>query len=51
MKEASGEFSMTLVVIIGAIIIITILTTVLKPQMNNFIVAKWKAMTDKADSE
>ena len=32
MKEASGEFSMTLIVIIGAIIIVGILTTFLKPE-------------------
>lgn len=37
MKEASGEFSMTLIVIIGAIIIVSILTTFLKPAATNFI--------------
>ena len=37
MKETSGEFSMTVVVIIGAIIIVTILTT-LVPYMSNLII-------------
>lgn len=48
MKEASGEFSMTLIVIIGAIIIVGILTTFLKPAATNFIQDKWKDMTSKA---
>ena len=47
MKETSGEFSMTVVVIIGAIIIVTILTT-LVPYMSNFIKDKWIDMTNNA---
>lgn len=51
MKEASGEFSMTLIVIIGAIIIVTILTTFLKPAATNFIKDQWNSMTEKADQD
>lgn len=48
MKEASGEFSMTLIVIIGAIIIVGILTTFLKPEATNFIKNKWNYMTNQS---
>lgn len=49
MKEASGEFSMTVVVIVGAIIIVAILTTLL-PYMSNFISDKWTDMTNNASN-
>lgn len=45
MKETSGEFSMTVVVIIGAIILVGILTTLL-PNMSNFISDKWQDMVN-----
>lgn len=41
MKETSGEFSMTVVVIIGAILIVGILATLI-PNMSNFINDKWQ---------
>ncbi len=47
MKETSGEFSMTVVVIIGAILIVAVLTT-LVPHMSNFIGDKWQNMVNKA---
>lgn len=47
MKETSGEFSMTVVVIIGAIIVVAILNTML-PTMSNFISEKWKSMVNTA---
>ena len=47
MKETSGEFSMTVVVIIGAIILVGILST-LMPAMSDFIQEKWKDMTEQA---
>lgn len=47
MKEASGEFSMTVVVIVAAIIIVGILTLLL-PNMSDFIEEKWKDMVDSA---
>lgn len=45
MKETSGEFSMTVVVIIGAILIVGVLT-LLVPQMSNFIGDKWQSMVN-----
>ena len=47
MKETSGEFSMTVVVIIGAILIVGFLTVMVGP-MGNFIQNKWQNMVDKA---
>ena len=47
LKETSGEFSMTVVVIIGAIIIIGILYTI-APAMGNFIQNKWQDVTNAA---
>lgn len=47
MKETSGEFSMTVVVIIGAIILVGILST-LVPAMSEFIQEKWQDMTEQA---
>lgn len=49
MKETSGEFSMTVVVIIGAILIVTVLTF-LVPNMSNFISEKWTSMTNDASN-
>ena len=48
MKETSGEFSMTVVVLIGAILIVAVLTT-LVPNMSNFINNKWTNMTENAE--
>lgn len=47
MKETSGEFSMTVVVIIGAILIVAFLTTMVGP-MGNFIQEKWQDMVNDA---
>lgn len=47
MKETSGEFSMTVVVIIGAILIVAFLTFMAKP-MGNFVYDKWRSMVDEA---
>ena len=47
MKETSGEFSMTVVVIVGAIIIVGLLT-MLAPTMSDFIENKWKDMVNDA---
>lgn len=48
MKEASGELSMTVIVIVAAVIIIGILA-VLLPNMSNFIGDKWQSMVNNAD--
>lgn len=48
MKESSGELSMTVVVIVAAVILIAILRLLL-PNMSNFISDKWKDMTNSAD--
>ncbi len=47
LKEASGEFSMTVVVIVAAIIIVGILALLL-PSMSNFIQDKWQDMVNSA---
>ena len=47
MKETSGEFSMTVVVIIGAILIVAFLTAMVGP-MGNFIKNKWENMVERA---
>ena len=47
MKETSGEFSMTVVVIIGAILIVAFLTTMVTP-MGEFIKEKWQDMVNNA---
>lgn len=47
MKETSGEFSMTVVVIIGAILIVGFLTTMIGP-MGNFIQDRWERMVNEA---
>ena len=43
MKEASGELSMTVVVIVAAVAIIAILST-LVPSMGDTIKKKWESM-------
>lgn len=48
MKETSGEFSMTVVVIIGAIILVGLLST-LMPSMSNLIKNKWESMIGTAE--
>ena len=50
MKESSGELSMTVVVIVAAVILIAILRALL-PGMSNFIRDKWEDMTNKADND
>ena len=49
MKETSGEFSMTVVVIIGAIILVGLLST-LMPSMSKLIKEKWDTMIGTAES-
>lgn len=49
MKEATGELSMTVIVIIAVIAILGILTYFLLPQMRNYISNTWGNMADKAD--
>lgn len=44
MKDTSGEFSMTVVVIIGAIIIVGILTAI-GPRMGQYINDQWNNFT------
>lgn len=50
MKESSGELSMTVVVIVAAVILIAILRMLL-PSMSNFISEKWQNMTHAADKD
>lgn len=45
MKEASGELSMTVIVIIVAIAILAIVSTFLMPNMKKYISDKWTEMT------
>ena len=47
MKDSSGELSMTVVVIVAAVIIIGILGTLL-PNMSDFIEQKWQEMVNDA---
>ena len=49
MKEATGELSMTVIVIIAVIAILGILTYFLLPQMRSYISNTWGSMSDKAD--
>lgn len=46
MKDATGELSMTVVVIIAVIAIVGILTTFLVPSMRNYITHAWDQMTE-----
>ena len=50
MKEASGEFSMTIIVIVAAVAILTLLTTVLLPLARGYIEEKWGKMSTMGDS-
>ena len=50
MKESSGELSMTVVVIVAAVILIAVLRMLL-PNMSNFISEKWQDMTQSADKD
>lgn len=45
MKEASGEFSMTLVVIVGAILIVGILGALRDP-ITEWIETQWQGISD-----
>ena len=49
MKEATGELSMTVVVIIAVIAILGILTGLLYPKMKEYISGTWAGMTQKRD--
>ena len=54
MKEATGELSMTVIVIIAVIAILGILTYFLLPQMRSYISNTWGSMSNsaqKADQE
>ncbi len=46
MKEATGELSMTVVVIIAVIAILSILTYFLMPRMKNYISESWGQMSN-----
>lgn len=48
MKETSGEFSMTVVVIIGAIIIVGLLVA-LGPKMGEYISEQWDGFTNSGN--
>ena len=49
MKEATGELSMTVVVIIAVIAILGILTVFLLPKMKEYINGTWDGMTQKTN--
>ncbi|MEE3343648.1 MAG: hypothetical protein VZS44_06125 [Bacilli bacterium] len=46
MKDATGELSMTIVVIIAVIAIVGILSVFLIPSMRNYIKHSWEDMTN-----
>ena len=46
MKDATGELSMTVVVIIAVIAIVGILSTFLIPAMRNYISNSWSKMSN-----
>ncbi len=48
MKEATGELSMTVIVIIAVIAILAILSAFLLPNMKNYISNTWGNMADSA---
>ena len=50
MKEATGELSMTVVVIVAVIAIMSILTVFLMPSMKNYIGKAWGTI-DKGTDE
>jgi len=45
MKESSGEFSMTIIVIVAAVAILGIVTGILIPRIGDFINDSWNDMT------
>ena len=45
MKEATGELSMTVIVIVAVISILAIVSTFLLPQMGNYIRGAWGNIT------
>lgn len=49
MKDATGELSMTVVVIIAVIAILGILTYFLLPRMRNYISDTWGSMSERAE--
>lgn len=49
MKEATGELSMTVVVIIAVIAIVGILSVFLIPSMRNYISSTWNDMAGSAE--
>ena len=51
MKEATGELSMTVIVIIAVIAILAILTVFLLPQMRNYISNTWGSWSDQGNKE
>ena len=51
MKEATGELSMTVIVIIAVIAILGILTYFLLPQMRDYISNTWGNMTTISDDQ
>lgn len=50
MKEATGELSMTVIVIIAVIAILGILTYFLLPQMRTYISDTWGSMSGAAEN-
>ena len=51
MKDATGELSMTVVVIIAVIAILAILTVFLLPSMRNYIGNSWNNMDQASKSQ
>ena len=51
MKEATGELSMTVIVIIAVIAILAILTAFLLPSMRNYIRNSWNNMETASNSQ
>lgn len=49
LKETSGEFSMTVVVIVGAIIVVGLLSA-MGPYMGNYIKKTWDRWTDSGNA-
>ncbi len=49
MKEATGELSMTVIVIIAVIAILGILSVFLLPSMRNYIQNTWNDMSNQTD--
>ena len=51
MKEATGELSMTVVVIIAVIALVVILNAFLIPSMRNYIGDSWNKMTNPGTTQ